>query len=112
MKTKSAKAKARRLQDWVVTAFKRWHRYNDDDVRPALMGESGADVKMTSTKSRIETPYAIECKYRESYKGIYDIMDQAQSHNRKLVPMAFIKMNRRDPLVIMYAYDFFNEVGT
>ena len=110
MKTKSAKAKARRLQDWVVGHFKWLFGYTDDDIRPALMGEGGADVKLISLKARKRSPYAIECKYRESYKGVYDIIDQATQHDRGLMPLGVIKMNRRDPLIIMYAEDFFSQM--
>ena len=48
MKTKSGKAKARKLQDWVRDALYERFEFTKDDIRCALMGESGEDIKLTS----------------------------------------------------------------
>ena len=58
------------------------------------MGESGVDIKL-SPKARKLIPYSIECKNKETFKGIYDIMEQSK-HNSKLnlEPIAVIKMNK------------------
>ena len=46
--TKSGKAKGRRLQNWVRDQLKLILYLTDDDLKCALMGEGGADVKLTS----------------------------------------------------------------
>ena len=73
-------------------------------------GESGADVKF-SLKAQKLLPYSIECKNKETFKGIYDIIKQAQ-HNAKKnqVPLGIIKMNNFEPLAILDARFFFNTV--
>jgi len=73
------------------------------------MGEGGADVKL-SPKAKNVFPFDIECKYQEKYKGLYNTMAQAEAHgfNR---PLVFIKMNRRDPLVLMRAETFWGLIN-
>ena len=74
------------------------------------MGESGVDIKL-SPKARKLIPYSIECKNKETFKGIYDILKQSK-HNSKLnlEPIAVIKMNKVEPLVIVDAKVFFKLV--
>ena len=57
-------------------------------------------------------PYSFECKNKETFKGIYDIIAQAQ-HNAKVneVPIAVIKMNKFQPLVIVDAKHFIKLIG-
>lgn len=116
MKTKSAKAKARRLQDWVVERLKVEFDLYAHDIRPAIMGESGADVKLLTEDAKTKIPFAIECKAQEKYKAIYDIMAQAHAHvendpmlqaGEKRLPLGVITMNRKKPLVIVDAEIFF-----
>ena len=111
MKIRSRKAKGRRLQNWVrdelLLLFK---NLTDDDIYCAIMGESGADVKF-SPKARKKLPYSIECKNKETFKGIYDIIKQAQSNAKKnQVPLGIIKMNNFEPLAVIDARFFFNIV--
>lgn len=102
---RSRKAKGRRLQDWVRDNLKSlFLTLTEDDVRVAIMGESGADIKL-SAKGKILFPYNIECKNNETWKSIYKAYDQAISHG-KLEPLVFIKMNKRKPLVILDAEYF------
>ena len=76
MKTRSRKAKGRRLQNWVrdelLTRFK---QFTDEDIYCAIMGESGADVKF-SPHAQQHIPYSIECKNKETFKSIYDIINK------------------------------------
>ena len=111
MKIRSRKAKGRRLQNWVrdelLLLFK---NLTDDDIYCAIMGESGADVKFSPKAQKI-LPYSIECKNKETFKGIYDIIKQAQSNAKKnQIPLGVIKMNNFEPLVIIDARFFFNIV--
>ena len=45
-------------------------------------------------------PFSIECKYKEKWKGLYDAYDQSIS-NANLEPVVVLKMNKRDPLIVL-----------
>jgi hypothetical protein len=114
MRTSSAKAKGRRLQDWVRERLLTFLSLpsNTDLVQTAVMGESGADVRLIgSTKERF--PFSIECKNQEKYKGVYDILRQAATHATStsiaLEPLGVIKMNHQRPIVVLDA-EYFMEV--
>ena len=103
----SAKAKGRKLQQWVRgQILDLFPTLTKDDVYSRSMGAGGSDVYM-SKEARGMFPYEIECKAQEKYKGIYDIMEQAKGHG-DMEPIGFIKMKRKEPLVIMRANHFFN----
>lgn len=109
MKTSSRKAKGRSLQDWVKRNLIKYLDLNPSTVHTAIMGQSGADVWLeTSVKNKF--PFSIECKNTERFKTIYDIIDQARTHS-DLTPLAFIKMNRKKPLVILDAEHFIRLVA-
>ena len=108
MRTSSAKAKGRRLQDWVKSKLilKLGLQPETDLVRTAIMGESGADVALSSV-IQSSFPYSIECKNQEKYKGVYDILKQASTHtDAGLEPLGFIKMNHQKPIVVLDAEYF------
>ena len=111
MKTSSAKAKGRKLQDWekskILDYFHKCYGSDeyDDLVTTATMGEMGADVRLVGEAGR-KFPFSIECKNQEKFSGIYNIIDQARNHSR-FPPLAFIKMNRKPPLVMLEAEEFF-----
>jgi|TARA_R100000742_G_C4277388_1_gene99216 hypothetical protein len=109
MDTRSKKAKGRRLQNWVrdklLSAFP---SLTTDDISGAIMGETGVDIKF-STRAKELIPYSIECKNKETFKGIYDIMVQANHHIKENeTAIAVIKMNQREPLMIVDAEHFIN----
>ena len=98
---RSRKAKGRRLQNWVrdvlLSTFPNLKK--DEDVWCAIMGESGVDVKLSRFAQGL-FPYSIECKNKETWKGLYDAYDQAIS-NANLEPVVVLKMNKRDPLIVL-----------
>ena len=106
MRTSSAKAKGRKLQDW--TKEKLITHLNlpieTDLIRTAVMGESGADVQLMGDLKK-QFPFSIECKNQEKYKGIYDVLEQATTHS-KMEPLGIIKMNRHKPIVVLDAEYF------
>ena len=63
------------------------------------MGESGIDVKLSKDAQEL-FPFSIECKNKETWKGLYDAYDQAIS-NADLEPLVVLKMNNRKPLVVL-----------
>ncbi len=102
MKTKSVKAKGRRLQDWVRNKLiKLAPNLLPEDVRCAIMGESGEDIKL-STKARRYFPFKIECKNVERL-NIWEAYNQAISHDGIGEPLLIISKNRRTPLAIIDA---------
>jgi len=114
MKTASAKAKGRRLQDWVVARILNyWPQLTSDDVKGAIMGESGEDVKMSTLAKKL-LQIAIECKNRERL-NVWAEYDHAKSHtvlenkNSQLhrEPILIIKKNNKKPLVVVNADYFF-----
>ena len=109
MKTKSKKAKGRRLQNWVRDELlKLFPKLTDNDIVCAIMGERGVDVKL-SNKARKFIPFSIECKNQENLKNLYKAYDQSCYNSKnKLEPVVFVKMNQREPLVVLDAMFFLN----
>ena len=110
MRTSSAKAKGRRLQDWMRNLLICHLGLEDTSkelIKTAVMGESGADVRLIGTLKK-QFPFSIECKNQEKYKGIYGALDQAATHSN-MEPLLVIKMNHRNPIVVLDA-EYFMEV--
>ena len=102
---RSRKAKGRRLQNWVRDSLRGpFLTLTDDDGRVAIMGETGSDIKLSKTAKKL-FPYDIECKNTEGWKKVYDAYDQADGHGEDH-PLVFLKMNRREPLVVVNAKHF------
>lgn len=102
MKTSSAKAKGRALQqkvrDSILKLFPDLEL--DSDVRSAIMGETGEDIKLSS-KARKVFPYSVECKSLKTV-GVYKFYDQAISNTPKGVePLVVVKQNFRKPLAVV-----------
>lgn len=97
--TKSAKAKARRLQNHVAELIRTAYTLPKADVSGAIMGEGGMDIRL-SAKARAAFPYAIECKAYKSF-SIYKIMQQAQANCQGLEPIAVIKGDHKRPLAVI-----------
>lgn len=108
MKPSSAKAKGRVLQDWVAEQIRRLPGVHPDDVKCAIMGESGADVKCFGTARKV-FPYSVECKNTERL-NVWDAYEQAKSHKGG-EPLLVMKKNRKKPLVVIDAEHFFELIG-
>ncbi len=103
----SAKAKGRKLQQWVRDqVLDLFPTLTKDDVYSRSMGAGGSDVYMSNEAKGLFN-YEVECKAQEKFKGLYDIMNQAAGHGNS-EPLAFIKMSHKKPLVLMHAYHFFD----
>lgn len=108
MRVRSAKAKGKRLERWVRDMILRYRpSLTQDDVRVTVGAETGADIKL-STKGRYYFPYAVECKNRETFGTIYKFLEQAATNAVEgQKPILFIKMNNKEPLVVLDAIEFF-----
>lgn len=77
MKPRSAKAKGRRFQNEVrellLEHFK--DQLEEGDLKTAVMGESGEDLKRSPLAKRI-LPFSFECKNQEKL-NIWSALDQA-----------------------------------
>lgn len=104
--TKTNKAKGRRLQNWMAEKIREITQLPKTDVAPAVMGESGMDIKL-SQKARELFPYAVECKNVERL-NIWKAIEQAEYNARteKLKPLVVFKRNNTDKFVVLKATDF------
>ena len=107
MRPSSAKAKGRRLQnqirDLILENFPQLH---PDDVRGAIMGESGEDIKL-SPAARNLFPYSVEAKNQEKL-NIWSALDQAEQNAREdSTPILFFKRNRSKLYVTFEAEHLF-----
>lgn len=98
MKTSSAKAKGRRLQDLTRALILKYLNFSTNDVKTAIMGEQGRDVHLSS-KAFKGFPYAIECKNQERL-NIWSAYNQASKHG-KGEPLLVISRNRQKPLAVV-----------
>lgn len=107
MKTSSAKAKGRKLQQMVRDMILKYSpSLEKDDVKSTSMGASGEDV-LLSPAARRQYPISIECKNRASY-AFYKDYDQAVINCPKdAEPVLVCKANHRNPVVIIDADWFF-----
>lgn len=102
----SRKAKGRRLQNTVSELL--LERHNDlepDDIRGAIMGESGEDIKM-SPLARRKIPLSIECKAQERL-SIWSALNQAEENVKEgTKPAVVFKRNYSKTYIAMEFEDF------
>lgn len=103
--TTAAKAKGRNLQKKVRDALlAKYPELTEDDVRSCPMGSNGEDIQL-STAAKAAFPYSVECKARAKIAIVYDALEQARSQN-DLTPLAVIKADRKEALVVLTLDDF------
>ena len=99
MKTSSAKAKGRMLQQLVAKKLLgSFEQFTVNDIKSTSMGAQGADVQLSQAVLDL-LPIQIECKNR-AMMAVYKDYEQAQSHG-KYEPVLIIKQNRSKPLAVM-----------
>jgi len=93
MKSRSAKNKGKRLQndvrDLLLESF---NQLEPDDVKSAIMGESGEDIKLSPAARRL-IPYSFECKNQEAL-NIWSSLEQAETNSGDYDPVLIFKRNR------------------
>ena len=104
MKAQSAKAKGRRLQQWVRNQLIEQLDVHPEDIESRSMGAGGEDLIM-ARDARQKFPFSIECKNQEKL-NVYDAYDQACANSGDHEPILFMKKNRKKPLVVVDA-EFF-----
>ena len=111
MKTSSKKGKGRRLQNFVrdrlVTSFP---SLEDDDIRTAIMGENGEDIKLSPAARKL-IPYSFECKNQERL-NIWGSLKQAEDNcPEDREPVLIFKRNRSKTYAVIEIDEFIELIG-
>ena len=106
MNTRSGKAKGRRLQnkirDLLLEHFS--DKLEPDDVRVAIMGETGEDIKLSPAARKL-IPYSFECKNQEKL-SIWSSLEQAAENSGDYPPVLIFKRNRSKTYVTIELEEF------
>jgi len=107
VRTSSAKAKGRRLQQDVCKALQELGNLHPDDVRSQSMGAPGEDV-MFSSAARELFPWSIECKNVEKL-SIWKAIDQCRENAGEYTPVVVFKKNH-ESMQVSLPFDKFLEI--
>ena len=107
MKTSSAKAKGRKLQQFIRDEILVYYpELTPDDVRSTSMGNGGEDVQL-SPKARAVFPFSVEAKSLARI-ACFRYYEQACANAKKGEPIVVMKENGSKPLVLMDFRAFMN----
>ncbi len=110
MKTRSAKSKGRRLQNQVKELLlETFTELEPDDIRTAIMGETGEDIKL-SPAARREIPFSFECKNQEKI-NIWESLNQAEENSGDYPPVLIFKRNRSKTYAVLEIDDFIDIIN-
>ena len=108
MRTSSAKAKGRRLQQQFMQLLIEKLDIHPEDIESRAMGSGGEDLIMARA-ARAKFPYSIECKNQEKL-NIWSAWEQAESNKGLYEPLVVIKKNQQRPLVVLDAENFLDMI--
>jgi hypothetical protein len=109
IKTSSAKAKGRSLQQWTSQQISDllgipWGK--DELIASREMGQNGTDVRLLG-EAQERFPFSVECKNQERW-DVLAWIKQAQKNQKEGTDWLLIcKKNQTKPVVIMDAMKFF-----
>jgi len=104
MNPKSAKAKGRKLQQWVRDKLIEELDIHPEDIESRSMGAGGEDLIMARA-AREKFRFSIECKSVERL-NVWEAYEQACANSGKHEPLVVMKRNRKKPLVVLDAEAF------
>ena len=104
MKTQSAKAKGRRLQQWFRDLLIEKLNIHPEDIESRSMGAGGEDLIMARA-AREKFPYSVECKNQEKI-NLWESYNQAQQNSKNHEPVVILKRNNSKPLILIDAEYF------
>ena len=104
MNTRSRKAKGRRLQNQVRETLIERLDIHPEDIKTAVMGESGEDIIM-ARQARERFPFSVECKAHERL-NIWDAIKQAEDNSGDHTPIVIFKRNRSKTYVTIELNNF------
>ena len=106
MRPQSAKAKGRKLQQWVRDKLIDLLDVHPEDIESRSMGAGGEDLIMARA-ARQKFPYSIECKNVEKL-NVWEAYEQAKANCGDYEPLVVMKKNKKKPLVVIDAEFFIN----
>ena len=104
MKPQSAKAKGRKLQQWVRDKLIEHREVHPEDIESRSMGAGGEDLIMARA-AREKFPYSVECKNQEKV-NVWESYSQAVENSKDYEPIVVIKRNNHKALVVVDAEYF------
>ena len=104
MKTQSAKAKGRKLQQWMRNLLIEKLEVHPEDIESRSMGAGGEDLIMARA-AREKFPMSVECKNQEKV-NVWESYKQAEDNSKDYEPVVVIKRNNSKPLVLVDAEYF------
>ena len=108
MKTQSAKAKGRKLQQWVRDQIIEQLEVHPEDIESRSMGAGGEDLIMARA-ARQKFPFSVECKNVEKL-NVWEAYEQAKANCYDYEPLVVMKKNQKKPLVVIDANYFISLV--
>ena len=91
MKTQSAKAKGRRLQQWIRDVLIEKLNIHPEDIESRSMGAGGEDLIMARAAREL-FPYSVECKNQEKI-NVWESYKQADDNSKDYEPIVVLKRN-------------------
>ena len=104
MKTQSAKAKGRKLQQWIRNLLIEKLEIHPEDIESRSMGAGGEDL-IIARAAREKFPHSIECKNQEKV-NVWEAYKQAEENSKGYEPIVVIKRNNSKPVVVIDAEYF------
>ena len=104
MKTQSAKAKGRKLQQWFRDRLIDVLEIHEEDIESRSMGAGGEDLIMARA-AREKFPFSIECKNQEKL-NVWDAYKQASENSKDYEPIVVMKKNNHKTLIVLDAEKF------
>ena len=108
MRTSSAKAKGRRLQQKFRELLIEKLDIHPEDIESRAMGSGGEDLIMARA-ARAKFPFSIEAKNQERL-NIWSAWEQCNNNKGPYQPLVVIKKNGTPPLVVLEAETFLDYV--
>lgn len=108
IKPSSAKAKGRKLQQWVAKQISKitgLPHGKDEVIESREMGQTGVDIKLYGT-AKEKFPFSVECKWQETWKLPSFIKDAKDNQIEGTDWLLFMTKNRYDVVVVMDANAF------
>ena len=100
MNCRSAKAKGRKLQNFLRDLLKQaFPSLREDDIKSQTMGMCGEDI-VFSPAAQDKIPYSFECKNQERIQ-LWAALGQAEENCGDRVPILVIKRNRSEPYAVV-----------
>ena len=104
--------KGKKLQNYVQKLIRKtFPHLKKKDVGVAGNGVNGPDIILSDTAKRL-CPYLFETKNQNKMKTIYEFYNQARKNAGHLEPVVVMKMNSREPLVVLDVEHFFKLIKT